>query len=149
MEREKQAYLNRNPNHREIGYCHELIAYCERLKPAAFLREEKKVVSPSDVKLGKEWQKEVKGGAELIVSKKNKLDEDVAKKAKAPKEKKERHEDEAFSHDISITGQFQSLNLLPPNTQADLDNTIQLIRDKLAVFNNPTEEEKATFREQS
>ena len=75
----------------------------------------------------------------MIVSKKAKLDDDVRKKAKQPRKKNEKQEDQAFSHDISIIGQFQSLNLLPPNFQADLESTIQLIRDKLVVFSNPTE----------
>jgi hypothetical protein len=63
FEKAKEAYINRNPNWQEIEYCESLIGYCERLRPAVYRREEKAAVPASELVLGKDWQKEVKGGA--------------------------------------------------------------------------------------
>jgi len=48
---------------------------------------------------GKEWQKELKGGAQIIVSKKSKLDEEKQPKHQKPTKKKG-DEEEDFSHNI-------------------------------------------------
>jgi hypothetical protein len=48
-----------------------------------------------------------------------------------------------------VINQFQKLKLLPPNNVNQIDSTIKLIQDKLAFYNNPTEEERAAFREKA
>ena len=45
--------------------------------------------------------------------------------------------------------QFQAVNLLPPNNVGEIDSTIKLINEKIEFYNNPSEEEKAAFREKS
>jgi hypothetical protein len=45
-----------------------------------------------EVVLGKEWQKELKGGAQLVISKKSKADEEKQPKHQKPAKKKEEEE---------------------------------------------------------
>ncbi len=52
-------------------------------------------------------------------------------------------------HGIEVVNQFQGIKLLPPKNAAEIDSTIKLIQDKIGFYNNPTEEEKAAFREKA
>jgi hypothetical protein len=52
-----------------------LISYCQSLRPSAFQIQEKKEKAAGPIVFGKEWQKEIKGGAVVIASKKSNLDE--------------------------------------------------------------------------
>lgn len=97
---------------------------------------------------GKEWQKELKGGAQIVVSKKSKADEEKQPKHQKPAKKKE-EEEEDFSHNIEAINQFQKINLLPPARPAEIDQTIKHIQDKIAIYNQPTEEERAAYREKA
>ena len=71
------------------------------------------------------------------------------KKPQKQKAKPEKAEDENFEHGIEVINQFQLIKLLPPNKSGEIDSTIKLIKDKIDFYNNPTEEEKAAFREKS
>jgi hypothetical protein len=63
-----------------------LISYLEGFKPVA--KYEAKQAKPAgEIKFGKEWTKEIKGGAVVIASKKSNLDEEIPKKAQKPKKK--------------------------------------------------------------
>ena len=39
--------------------------------------------------------------------------------------------------------------MLPPNNASEIDSSINLIKDKIEFYNNPSEEDKAAFREKS
>lgn len=73
--------------------CQTLIDYCEALKPS-FLKkqEDSRSKNPGELNFGKEWHKEMKGGAQVVVSKKAKQDEEVKKVVKQ-KKKDEKGED--------------------------------------------------------
>lgn len=56
QEKEREAYINRNPNHQLVDLCENLISYLEGLKPVA--KYEAKQVKPvGEIKFGKEWAK--------------------------------------------------------------------------------------------
>lgn len=107
--------------------------------------EEPKSKAPGEIKFGKEWQKELKSGAEIIKPKKQN-DDDGVKKQPAPKKKEEKPEERNFDHGIEVINQFQAIKLLPPNNPAEIDSTIKLINDKIAFYSSPTEEEKNAYR---
>jgi hypothetical protein len=123
-----------------------LVSYCQSLRPNAFQLQEKREKAPGPIVFGKEWQKEIKGGATVIASKKSNLDEEAPKKQAKLKKKEEKPEDEDFSHGIEVINQFQKLKLLPPNNPNEIDSAIKLIEDKKAFYSNPTEEERAAFK---
>ena len=94
--------MNRNPNHLIIDQCHALIDYCQSLKPVAVYKyEDNRNKTPAELNFDKNWQKDLKNGAQVIVSKKHQKDEEVKKPSKAaPKKKEEKPEDENFEHGI-------------------------------------------------
>lgn len=50
---------------------------------------------------------------------------------------------------MEVINQFQKLKLLPPNNLAEIDSSIKFIQEKLAIYNSPSEEERAAFREKA
>ena len=39
--------------------------------------------------------------------------------------------------------------MLPPNNASEIDSSIKLIKEKVEFYNNPSEEDKAAFKEKS
>lgn len=93
-----------------------MINYCDNLKPENVLknqlakREEKEVQQLVDLKGtdNKDWEKELKKGAQVIVSKKLKEEEDAPKKVVKEKKKKEKEVEgtTGFAHSVEITKMF-------------------------------------------
>lgn len=125
-----------------------MIGYCNNLRPSAKY-EDKREKAPGEIKFGKDWQKELKSGATVIQSKKAVAEEEAPKKAAKPKKKEERPEDEEFKHGMEVINQFQKLKLLPPNNPAEIDSAVKFLQEKLAIYANPSEEERAAFRERA
>lgn len=155
LKKEREDYINRNPHHSKIETCENLIAYCDDLRPEnaekkLVKREEKEYkqiqeLKPSD---NKEWAKELQKGAEVIVSKKLKEDVEVPKKQKKEKKKKEESavETSGFTHHIDISKRFEQVNLLPPLMASEIDDTIKQLKERIEIYQKPTEEEIAAFK---
>ena len=71
-----------------------MINYCESLKPKEEQKvEEKQGKTNEEVEIkGKEWEKELKKGAQLIVGKKQKNDDEEVKPKKEKKKKQKNEE---------------------------------------------------------
>ena len=99
----------------------------------------------------KDWDKEIKKGAEIIVSKKQLAEEENPKKGKKDKKKKEKAEEvtTGITHHIDISDRFGILHLLPPTTQSEIDDVIAQIKEKKELYEKPTEEEIENFKREA
>ncbi len=67
--------------------CSFLITYCQNLRPETKNQDNQNGNVKAELKIGKEWEKEIKKGAEVITSKKDKTDQEPVKKPKKEKKK--------------------------------------------------------------
>ena len=74
------------------------------------------------------------------MSKKNKLEEEAPKKVKKEKKKNASEEEGTLFHILDIINRFHQLNILPPSNVSELDKTIDQLKEKIELFNKPSEE---------
>lgn len=135
----------------EIKNCEFLIDYCLRLIPGREKEDDKPAqpeMSKADIEAklleDKAWGKEK--GLTVMETKKSRDidDEPVSKKKKKEKKPQEKTAEKKnnFEHGLPILTAFDFVKVLLPQTQEDVEKTVNELREKLGYFTKLSSEEK-------
>lgn len=127
-----------------MSICGFLIGYCESLRPKEKKQFGKESKNP-ELHISHEWDKELKKGAQIVMSKKANQDQEVPQKAKKEKKKQEK-EDNFFIHRFQVVKRFEQIKVLSPSNVAEIDQAIQQLKDKMVIYSLPNEEQIEEFK---